>query len=86
MKSKMPKESNFPESKHTSKDILNKNPYWIRLLRGSSPSVSLKQIISHKKGHYGWKNLNQVSNEGSNPGRLKRTKVLNIKRMQKAWE
>ena len=27
--------------------------------KGSSPSMSLKQVINHTKGYYGWKNPNQ---------------------------
>ena len=74
IKSKRLKRFKSLRKKHTSKDILNKIS-WIRLLKDSSPSVSSKKNISHTKGHYGWKNLNQISNEESNLGRLKRTKV-----------
>ena len=84
MKSKRPKESNLPERKHTSKDILNKIS-WIRLLKGSSLSMRWNQNISHRKGHYGWKNLSQISNKEINPWRLKAKKSKTIKRMQKAW-
>ena len=74
MKSKRPKESNLPERKHTPKDILNKISL-DKIAQRFFSICELKTIISHTKGHYGWKNLNQVSNERSNSGRLKRTKV-----------
>ena len=43
--------------KRYAEDIHQKNK-WIAQ-KGSSPFVSLKQVITHTKGHYGWKNPNQ---------------------------
>ena len=85
MKAKRPKESNLLERSSTLKDILNKIS-WIRLLKGFSPSVSWKKNISHTKGHYGWKNLNQISDRKQS-GRTQKEKILESSKYNKmAWK
>ena len=55
------KESKFQNREYTSKVRLKEiNKLALRIAqKGSSPSVSLKQVITHTKGHCGWKNPNQ---------------------------
>ena len=54
-----------PELKFRKKAYIKRTYWiksvWIRLLEVSFPSVSWKKNISHTKGHYGWKNLKQIS-------------------------
>ena len=46
----------------------------------------IKQNITHTKGHYGWKNLNQISNVKEAIKEDSKGKSLKNQRMQKAWE
>ena len=55
------KESKFWNRKYTSKIYAEKLNQQVKRFahKGSSPSMSLKQVITHTKGHYGWKNPKQ---------------------------
>ena len=58
------------------KDILKKQISKINgFLKRFFSVCEMKQIITHTKGHHGWKNLNQISNVKEQYGKNQQTKV-----------
>ena len=58
----------------------------IGLLKRFFSVHELKQIITHTKGNYRWKNLNQISNVKETIKEDSKDKIIKHQRMQKAWE